>query len=145
MPATPCPTAGALRIQTKNVEKTAAEVGPGVSPGRFVLLEVTDTCTGMDQQTQSHIFEPFFTTKAVGKGTGLGLATVYGIVKQSSGHHRSPEQAGTRIVFPRYIFPPRPVTALEPGKDTSEATFSGETVLVVEDAEPLRALICEAV
>jgi signal transduction histidine kinase/ActR/RegA family two-component response regulator len=139
------PNGGALRIQTKNVEKTAAEVGPGVSPGRFVLLEVTDTGTGMDQQTQSHIFEPFFTTKAVGKGTGLGLATVYGIVKQSSGHIEVQSKLGRGSSFQIYLpAEAQASTALEPGKDTSEATFSGETVLVVEDAEPLRALICEA-
>ena len=94
------PNGGTLRIQTKNVEKTAPQAGPGASPCRFVLLEVTDTGTGMDPQTQAHIFEPFFTTKAVGKGTGLGLATVYGIVKQSNGHIEVPERAGARNLFP---------------------------------------------
>ena len=66
------PNGGSLRIQTKNVEKSNPQSGPEASPSRFVLLEVTDTGTGMDQQTQAHIFEPFFTTKAVGKGTGTG-------------------------------------------------------------------------
>jgi two-component system cell cycle sensor histidine kinase/response regulator CckA len=139
------PNGGNLRIQTKNVEKTAAQAGPGASPSRFVLLEVTDTGTGMDQQTQAHIFEPFFTTKAVGKGTGLGLATVYGIVKQSSGYIEVQSTLGRGSSFQIYL--PAEVqagAALEPGKDLADAVFSGETILVVEDAEPLRDLICQA-
>src|SRR5437762_13042676 len=82
------PNGGKLRIQTRNVrlEKDSPQAGAGVPPGRFILLQVIDTGTGMDQQTQARIFEPFFTTNAVDKGTGLGLATVYGTVKQSNGH-----------------------------------------------------------
>jgi signal transduction histidine kinase/ActR/RegA family two-component response regulator len=139
------PGGGTLRIQTKNVEKSAAQAGPGASPSHFVLLEVTDTGTGMDQQTQAHIFEPFFTTKAVGKGTGLGLATVYGIVKQSNGHIEVQSTPGRGSSF--QIFLPaeaQAYTAVEPGKDATEAHFSGETILVVEDAAPLRDLICQA-
>ena len=140
------PHGGCLRIQTKNVEKVDAQAGPGASPSRFVLLEVTDTGTGMDPQTQAHIFEPFFTTKAVGKGTGLGLATVYGIVKQSNGHIEVQSTLGRGSSF--QIFLPAEIQAdavVEPGKDNNaEPVFSGETVLVVEDAEPLRELICGA-
>ncbi len=139
------PNGGTLRIQTKNVEKSAAQAGPGASPSRFVLLEVTDTGTGMDQQTQAHIFEPFFTTKAVGKGTGLGLATVYGIVKQSNGHIEVQSSPGRGSSF--QIFLPaeaQACTVVEPGKEATEAPFSGETILVVEDAAPLRDLICQA-
>jgi len=140
------PHGGSLRIQTKNVEKVDAQAGPGASPSRFVLLEVTDTGTGMDPQTQAHIFEPFFTTKAVGKGTGLGLATVYGIVKQSNGNIEVQSTLGRGSSF--QIFLPAEIQAgavVEPGKDNNaEHVFSGETVLVVEDAEPLRELICGA-
>ncbi|MGH9544524.1 MAG: ATP-binding protein [Terriglobales bacterium] len=139
------PNGGKLRIQTKNVEKRAPQAGPEVSPGRFVLLEVTDTGTGMDQQTQTHIFEPFFTTKAVGKGTGLGLATVYGIVKQSSGFIEVQSTPGRGSSFQIHLpAEAQAGAAVEPGKDTAELSFSGETVLVVEDAKALRDLICQA-
>ena len=97
------PNGGTLRIQTKNVEKSNPQAGPEASPSGFVLLEVTDTGTGMDQQTQAHIFEPFFTTKAVGKGTGLGLATVYGIVKQSGGHIEVQSTLGRGSSFQIYL------------------------------------------
>jgi signal transduction histidine kinase/ActR/RegA family two-component response regulator len=139
------PNGGNLRIQTKNVEKTPAQAGPGASPSRFVLLEVTDTGTGMDQQTQAHMFEPFFTTKAVGKGTGLGLATVYGIVKQSNGHIEVQSALGRGSSFQVYLPAEAQAAAtLESGKEGAEPAFSGETILVVEDAAPLRDLICQA-
>jgi signal transduction histidine kinase/ActR/RegA family two-component response regulator len=139
------PNGGTLRIQTKNVEKSAPQGGPGASPSRFVLLEVTDTGTGMDQQTQAHMFEPFFTTKAVGKGTGLGLATVYGIVKQSNGHIEVQSTLGRGSSFQIYLpAEAQAAEASEPGKDASEPVFSGETILVVEDAAPLRDLVCQA-
>ena len=139
------PSGGSLRIQTKNVEKSP-QAGPGASPSRFVLLEVTDTGTGMDQQTQAHMFEPFFTTKAVGKGTGLGLATVYGIVKQSNGHIEVQSTPGRGSSFQIYLpAEAQAAVALEPGRDAAEPVFSrGETILVVEDAAPLRELICQA-
>jgi signal transduction histidine kinase/ActR/RegA family two-component response regulator len=139
------PNGGSLRIQTKNIEKSNPQAGPEASPSRFVLLEVTDTGTGMDQQTQAHIFEPFFTTKAVGKGTGLGLATVYGIVKQSNGHIEVQSALGRGSSFQIYLPAEAQAGAvLEPGKETTDAAFSGETILVVEDAAPLRDLICQA-
>ena len=141
------PNGGKLRIQTGNVllEKDSAQAGAHVPSGRFVLLEVTDTGTGMDEQTQTHIFEPFFTTKAVGEGTGLGLATVYAIVKQSTGHIEVQSTLGQGSSFKVYL--PAAAQAAadhESGKGTAKAAFSGETVLVVEDARPLRDLICEA-
>ncbi len=139
------PSGGSLRIQTKNVAKAAPQSDPAAPPSRFVLLEVTDTGTGMDQQTQAHIFEPFFTTKPVGKGTGLGLATVYGIVKQSNGFVEVQSALGRGSSFQIYIpAEAQASTAIEPGKDAAESAFAGETILVVEDAAPLRDLICEA-
>src|SRR3989449_1376472 len=141
------PNGGKLRIQTRNVrlDRDSAQAGADVPSGRFVLLEVTDTGTGMDQQTQMHIFEPFFTTKAVGEGTGLGLATVYAIVKQSTGHIEVQSTLGQGSSFKVYL--PAAAQAAadhESGEGTAKAAFSGETVLVVEDARPLRDLICEA-
>ena len=94
------PNGGKLRIQTKNVRlKKDAQSEAGVPSDHFVLLEVTDTGIGMDQETQARIFEPFFTTKEVGKGTGLGLATVYAIVQQSSGSIEVQQHVGSRLVF----------------------------------------------
>ena len=141
------PNGGKLRIQTRNVrlEKDSPQAGAGVLPGRFILLQVTDTGTGMDQQTQARIFEPFFTTKAVDKGTGLGLATVYGIVKQSNGHIEVQSTLGQGSAFNIYLPAAEQAEADHESRNNSAKTaFSGETVFVVEDAEPLRGLICEA-
>ena len=141
------PNGGKLRIQTSNahLEKDSPQAGAGGPRGRFILLEVTDTGTGMDQQTQARIFEPFFTTKAVGKGTGLGLATVYGIVKQSNGHIEVQSMLGHGSSFKIYLPAAEQTEADHESRNGSaETAFSGETVLVVEDAKPLRGLICEA-
>lgn len=141
------PNGGKLRIQTSNVQldKDSVHAGAGRLPGRFVLLEVTDTGRGMDQQTQAHIFEPFFTTKEVGKGTGLGLATVYGIVKQSNGHIEVRSTLGHGSSFMIYLPAVEQAKANhQSGEDTAKPAFSGETVLVVEDARSLRDLICQA-
>jgi nitrogen-specific signal transduction histidine kinase len=141
------PRGGKLTIQTSNVimENVSGQYGGSILAGRFVLLEVTDTGTGMDQETQGHIFEPFFTTKAVGKGTGLGLATVYGIVKQSNGRIEVQSTLGRGSSFKIYLpAVKRESLSSEPAKYTGSPDLSEETVLVVEDAKALRDLICEA-
>ena len=113
-----------------------------VPPGSYVVVSVSDTGVGMDKQTQSRLFEPFFTTKELGKGTGLGLATVYGIVKQSGGYIWVYSESGRGTTFKIYL--PRedePVTR-HPPQRKPRATFRGsETILLVEDAEPLRSLV----
>jgi two-component system, cell cycle sensor histidine kinase and response regulator CckA len=132
------PNGGKLLIETRNVTRGRPE-------GRYVLLEVTDTGTGMDQRTQSHIFEPFFTTKAAGKGTGLGLATVYGIVKQNNGHIDVKSALGIGSSFKIYFPSSKPKSTDEkPSPETDKPDFSAKTVFVVEDAPALRALIHEA-
>ena len=141
------PNGGKLQVQTSNsrLHSDPGRAGAEGQSGRFVLLEVTDTGTGMDQETQAHIFEPFFTTKAVGKGTGLGLATVYGIVKQSNGRIEVQSTLGQGSSFKIYLPAVQQAEAdHESGKDLASRIFSGETVLVVEDAASLRELICEA-
>jgi len=137
------PTGGKLKIQTANVEldQTYTRNHPGSKPGRYVLLAVTDTGTGMDAGTLTHIFEPFFTTKERGKGTGLGLATVYGIVKQSDGYiwvDSAPAKgASFQIYLPRHAGQP---AVEEQNIDSGEKLCGSENILLVEDAEPLRRL-----
>ena len=140
------PKGGRLTFETANValDDTYAREHPEVQPGPFVMLAVSDTGVGMDAQTQAHIFEPFFTTKEQGKGTGLGLATVFGIVQQSGGSISIDSRLGLgttcRIYFPRVQDDlPRPPPA-PPGAPLPRGT---ETVLLVEDADPLRVMIHE--
>jgi CheY-like chemotaxis protein len=111
-------------------------------PGKYVLVSITDTGTGMDETTRAHMFEPFFTTKAPGKGTGLGLATVFGIVKQSGGFVwvDSTPRMGTsfRIYFPQLAEELRP----EEIEATAAAVSRGlETILLVEDEESVRVSV----
>jgi len=140
------PQGGKLAITTANVFLDAHRTAlhPGVAPGRFVELTVTDTGVGMEEETKNHLFEPFFTTKEAGKGTGLGLSTVYGIVKQSQGDIQVHSQLGkgttVRIYLPSVVEAPvldRPLTA-EP------AHLRGtETILLVEDEPGVRALAAD--
>lgn len=137
------PTGGKLTIETSNIELDEIYVAshPGARAGSHVLLAVSDTGCGMSAAVQAKIFEPFFTTKGPGKGTGLGLATVYGIVKQSGGHVDVYSKVGVGTSFKIYL--PRTEPAGERAKSDSalRALPRGtETVLVVEDDELVRTL-----
>jgi PAS domain S-box-containing protein len=140
------PDGGRLGIETANVELDGAFAAGrewDIVPGPYVLLAVSDTGCGMDEETQARAFEPFFTTKAPGKATGLGLSAVYGIVKQSGGHiliHSEPGRGTTiRIYLPRVE--EVQVTVEE---DPPRPGCGGETVLVVEDEELVRSVIRDA-
>ena len=141
------PEGGQLTVQTSNVVLTpqqARELGE-VQPGEYVVLTISDTGTGMSAETQKQIFEPFFTTKDQGKGTGLGLATCYGIVKQNNGHIEVESELGTgtrfRIYLPR-VEAPSDVPAVA---DEPEPWPRGtETVLLVEDEPAVRTVTSSA-
>src|SRR5215469_9259164 len=138
------PTGGSLTIKTHNVtvDEQRAITRPPILPGEYVLLSVTDTGQGMDAETKARIFEPFFTTKEQGKGTGLGLATVYGIIKQSGGCVWVESEPGSGARFEVYL--PRVDEDEEDSAavDETEATPARrrKTVLVVEDEEGVREL-----
>jgi hypothetical protein len=138
------PNGGRLCIETDNVavgEEYVSSKGFDVPPGQYVKVTITDNGVGMDESTQSRLFEPFFTTKEPGKGTGLGLATCYGIMKQAKGFIWVYSEAGHgssfRLLLPREHAPEDAV--VEPTH--SEKLRGSETILVVEDDEPVRKLV----
>jgi len=136
------PEGGALAIETANVvmDTEYCAVHAWASPGRYVVLSVTDDGCGMDAETQARIFEPFFTTKELGKGTGLGLATVYGIVRQHQGMIQVYSEAGKGTVFKVYLPAFERTAAVEDVKVVQRARGGAETILVAEDDEPLQKL-----
>jgi len=137
------PDGGKLIIETRNIDldEEYALHHPPTVPGKYVELVMTDTGVGMDARTLSHIFEPFFTTKALGKGTRLGLATVYGVVKQSGGYVWVYSEPGLGSTFKVYL--PRVAEAVRQsgqGDVTTASMRGSETILLVEDEESLRTL-----
>jgi PAS domain S-box-containing protein len=140
------PEGGKLTVEASRIDLDEQYVGmhPGAEPGPHVLITVTDIGRGMDKRTLQRIFEPFFTTKPVGQGTGLGLATVYGIVKQFGGHVNAYSEPGMGSTFKVYL----PAAEEEPvaarpaqAVPNSSAAGGSETVLVCEDNEAIRKLI----
>lgn len=139
------PQGGRLRLETCNVsvDSKSSAAQPFVAPGDYVALLVRDTGTGMDPETRARVFEPFFTTKERGKGTGLGLATVYGIVKQSGGYVWVESELGAGSVFktllPRVAQPTGPRVVQE----VLDFRSGGETILLVEDNPSVRQMAAE--
>lgn len=135
------PEGGKITMETANVEIRKEDRDLDPVPGRYVMLKVTDTGHGMDSATLSHVFEPFFTTKPMGKGTGLGLATVYGIVKQSGGSVRAESETGRGTVFRVYLPAVEGNTAVHKVQPSADDVKGGsETILVAEDEPDLREL-----
>lgn len=140
------PTGGHLTIRTANVQAPASGDGihQDLPPGRYVLLSIADTGTGMSEETRSRLFEPFFTTKRHGEGTGLGLPSVYGIVQQNGGHIRVDTEIGRGTTFSIYL----PATGVETGDEAMPQSSNGqenlvprgsETILILED----ESSVCE--
>jgi len=140
------PNGGKLIVETQScyLDETYAATHSEVSPQAYVLIAVTDTGSGMSKETLEHIFEPFFTTKEPGKGTGLGLATVYGIVKQSHGHINVYSELGMGTTFKVY-FPSLDKSVPLPATRQVGAAPKGDgTILLVEDEAALRVLAAES-
>jgi nitrogen-specific signal transduction histidine kinase/CheY-like chemotaxis protein len=136
------PAGGSLTVETANAALDADWVAqhPGASAGRHVVLLIRDTGTGMDETVQAHIFEPFFTTKERGKGTGLGLATVYGIVKQGGGSIAVDSEPGAGTTFRIFLPISEQSADLPAAPPAPQPAGGGETILLVEDQPEVRAV-----
>jgi len=139
------PNGGKLTITTRNKEVDASRARvQASSPGNYVVLEVSDTGVGMDAETQAHVFEPFFSTKELGKGTGLGLASVYGVVQQSGGWISFDSQVGQGTCFSIHL-PQAGESPTYARKETAPVACpkGSETILVVEDENEIRDLVTQ--
>lgn len=141
-------TRGKITISTANVtlDKGMSSGNMTVKPGRYVMMSVQDTGVGMSAQTQARLFEPFFTTKGIGKGTGLGLATVYGIVNQNNGTIWVYSEPQKGSVFKVYLplIDEQPVQKSATSEPMESKSLAGKMILVVEDDDALRRPVCEA-
>ncbi len=145
------PRGGALTLETFETMlqgESLSHAGIAVVPGRYAVLAVSDTGQGMDREILARVFEPFFTTKAVGRGSGLGLSTVYGIVKQSGGYVWAYSEPGQGSTFKVYLpVTPVPAAAAPPGPQPAsdgQAAAAGELILVAEDEEQVRRVAARA-
>jgi len=141
------PHGGQLTVETDNIvlDEAYAWEHPQVQPGAYVLLSVSDTGIGMDEEVKSHLFEPFFTTKETGKGTGLGLATVYGIIHQSGGHIHASSELGVGTTFRIYL--PRveeEAESIARKGELARLPRGTETILLLEDEDVVRQLAVRA-
>ena len=130
------PEGGSIVIETENLEidEDFTQYHLGINPGKYVLIKFSDTGSGMNPETTEHIFEPFFTTKEIGKGTGLGLASVYGMVKAHSGYISCYSQVGQGTTFKIYLpATDQPVSEIHDEKSEGEIRGGRETILVVDD------------
>ncbi len=139
------PFGGKLTIETENVHlnEEYCKTHLGFTPGKYVMLGISDNGFGMDREILQHVFEPFFTTKSEGKGTGLGLSTVYGIVKQNNGFINVYSEPGKGTIFKIYIPRSAEEGQLQEEQETDVLVFGSGTILLVEDEEMVRHMINE--
>ena len=144
------PEGGRLTVETSNTHLDAAYVGsePGLQPGDYVMLAVTDTGTGMPPDVLARAFEPFFTTKPVGQGTGLGLSQLYGFARQSGGHVRIESEVGrgtsVKLYLPRHHGAEETKAARDASPEPPPPAPGQGTILVVEDEAIVRMLLVDA-